>query len=672
MDALLSRLTDRGDDDPDCRCRPSFEDDRLVVDASDCPSAGRLAEAAACRETVVEALTARDVAAVVTRTEGVERAYEDDAAALLVAAGRFADAAAFHDERLADRTLSDPLGAAREATGRAGPVTRLAAETGLAEGAAAVDGYEDALRPFVGPRLSRWRVAARPPGDAHFTETRRLDTGATARIYARPGDGVRTYHLRPVESELGEGALETLATAHERLASGAVEGAERAPGRAVRTVADEDDPVANLRRVLRKHTRGFGVVEDCFADPGLSDVFVTAPVTDNPLWVRVDGEAMRTNVRLTAAGADALASRFRRESGRAFSGAEPTLDASVATDDRKIRVAGVTDPASDGVAFAFRAGDRRPWTLPALVANGTLPADAAALLSVAVERGAAGLVAGPRGAGKTTLLGTLLWEIPPPTRTVVIEDTPELPIDALQTHGRDVQGLRSALDETGPSPEESLRTALRLGEGALVVGEIRGEEAATLYEAMRVGANDGAVLGTIHGDGGPDVRERVVSDLGVPESSFGVTDFLVSLEVHERGGGRQRRVRAIEEVRGDGTSHDRTGDGPGRVSFEPLFEQAGDGLAPTGCLGRGNSRLVESLADPEESYADVRAALDVRAEWIADLASADRTDPETVERSRAERSRVEWAHAEKITGAKRGSGRRDPESEGEEEGVNSS
>jgi type IV secretory pathway ATPase VirB11/archaellum biosynthesis ATPase len=647
MHALLSRLLDREDDDPDCRCRPSFEDDRLVVDASDCPSAGRLAEAAACRATVVGALTARDAESVVTRTESVERAYEGDAAALLVAAGRFADAATFHDERVADRTLTDPLGAAHEATGRAGPVARLAAETGLAEGAAAADGYADALRPFVGPRLSRWRVATRPPSDARLAETRSLETGATARVYARPGDAVRTYHLQPVESEFDGSALATLAAAHERLASGEVEGAERAPGRAVRAVADDGDPVADLRRVLRKHTRGFGVVEDCFADPDLSDVFATAPVTENVLWVRVDGEAMRTNVRLTAAGADALASRFRRESGRAFSGADPTLDASVATDGRRIRVAGVTDPASDGVAFAFRAGDRRPWTLPALVANGTLPADAAALLSVAVERGAAGLVAGPRGAGKTTLLGTLLWEVPPPTRTVVIEDTPELPVDALQTHGRDVQGLRSALDETGPSPEKSLRTALRLGEGALVVGEIRGEEAGTLYEAMRVGANDGAVLGTIHGDGGRDVRERVVSDLGVPESSFGVTDLLVSLEVHETDSGRQRRVRAIEEVRCDGDATEPTGSGPDkadrdanggeRVSFEALFEQAGDGLVSTGCLDRGNSRLLWDLADPEESYADVRAALEARTEWLADLAAAGRTDPGTVERSRAER-----------------------------------
>lgn len=652
MYGLVSRLTGDSGERPDCRCDPAIEDDRLVVDADDCPGSGRLADSAVCRATAIAALTARDVETVLTRTAGVERAYEDGAAALLVAAGRFADAVAFHDERLADRALRDPLGAAREATGRAGPVARLVAETGLAVGADRVDGYADALRAFVGPRVSRWRVATRPPGDARIDESRDLDPDATARVYARPDDGVRTYHLQPVEQDLDEAALATLASAHELLATGGVDRGERAPGRAVRAVAEADTPVVRLRRVLRKHTRGFGLVEDLFADPGVSDVFATAPVVENPLWVRVDGEAMRTNVRLTAAGAGALASRFRRESGRAFSGADPMLDASVTAGDRRVRVAGVTDPASDGVAFAFRAGDRQPLTLPALVDSGTLSAAAAALLSVAIERGAACLVAGPRGAGKTTLLGALLWEVPRSTRTVVIEDTPELPVGELQRQGRDVQGLRSALDETGPSPAECLRTALRLGEGALVVGEIRGEEAATLYEAMRVGASDGAVLGTIHGDGGTDVRERVVSDLGVLESSFGVTDLLVSLTVCETAEGRQRRVRAIEEVRGpdERVGPGRHAGGDGAVSFEPLFERTGAGLSSTGRLGRGNSRLLETLANPGESYADVRAVVDARELWLGDLVAADRTAPGRVESVRADRPRVNPSGSESRRG----------------------
>ena len=641
MHGLLSRLGEDGETTT-CDCHPEFDGDRLVVDANDCPDGGRLESAADCRETVVDALTERDVTAVTTRSGGTVRAYEGEAAAFLVAAGRFADAAAFHDERLAERAARDPLAAAREATGRAGPVERIAAETGLADGAARAQTYEEALRPFVGPTVSRSRVAARPPSDGELVARREIDTGGVVRVYERSADAVRTYHLEPAEARFDASTTATLAAAYERLASGTVSGAERAPGRAVRGVAAPDDPVEEIVAVLRKHARGYGVVADLFADERVSDVFATAPVGSMPLRVRVDGETMRTNVRLTRDGAEALASRFRRESGRAFSGADPTLDAAIDTGGRRVRVAAVTDPVSDGIAFAFRAGDRKAWTLPALVANGTMPADAAALLSVAVERAGAGLVAGPRGAGKTTCLSALLWEVPPETRSVVIEDTPELPVDALQSGGRDVQALRSSLDGTGTSPTDALRTALRLGSGALVVGEIRGEEAGTLYEAMRVGANDGAVLGTIHGDGGDDVRERVVADLGVPPSSFVATDFLVTVEAAETENGTQRRVRSVEEVRQSGGN---TGEG-GRqrgdagietVQFATLYERGTDGLDSTDRIERGNSRLVESLTRPDETYADLRAKLASRTDWLAELADTGRTAPNRVEQARVDR-----------------------------------
>ncbi len=277
----------------------------------------------------------------------------------------------------------------------------------------------------------------------------------------------------------------------------------------------------------------------------------------------------------------------------------------------------MTTPASDGLAFAFRRHGGGAWTLPGLVANETVPPDAAALLSVAVERAAAGLVAGTRGAGKTTALGALLWELPAATRTVVIEDTPELPVRALQRRDRDVQALRVGTgDEAVLSPTAALRTALRLGEGALVVGEVRGAEAATLYEAMRVGAHGSAVLGTIHGDGGDAVCERVVSDLGVPESSFGATDLVVTLSVEGDG----RRVSRIEEVR-------TTGDG---TRFEPLYELADGRLEGTGTVARGNSALVAALARSDESYADLLTTLDEREAHLRELASADRTRPADV------------------------------------------
>nr|WP_323740465.1 hypothetical protein [Halegenticoccus tardaugens] len=324
-------------DDDGCRCDPSFVEptgtgvsDRveLIVESDDCPGRGDLARDPDCRATVIDALARRDADAVRTRSNGRERTYADDAAALLLAAGRFAERVAFHDERLAELARRDPLRAAREATGRAGPVSTVVAETGLAEGAHRASGYEAALRPFVGPTIARSRVAIRPPEDARLDDRWALDTGATVRLY-RTDHGRRVYHIEPVAHALCDESMATLSAAAERLAIGSVPGGERAPGRAVRRVADDDEPVERLSAVLRAFTRGHGVLDDLFADPRVSDAFVTAPVTDNPVRAVVDGERMRTNVRLTPGGASALASRFRRASGRSFSRANPTIDAVV-------------------------------------------------------------------------------------------------------------------------------------------------------------------------------------------------------------------------------------------------------------------------------------------------------------------------------------------------------
>ncbi|KTG09716.1 type II secretion protein [Haloprofundus marisrubri] len=618
-----------------CRCDTSFVEPsgtgvgrrvELVVDADDCPGDGDLVADSACRATVVDALADRDADVVRTRSRGYERSYDGDAAGLLLAAGRFVERAAVHDTVLAERARSDPLGAASDATGRAGPVARIAAETGLAEGAARATGYEDALRAFVGPTLVRSRVALRPPPNTTLTDQWSLDDNTTVRRYDRGGSR-DCYHLDPAFADLDSAAIATLAAARTALADGVGGAGERAPGRAVRAVVGKGDsertagesavPVDRLAALLTKHTRGHGVLDDLFADPRVSDVFVTAPVESNPVRVVVDGDRLDTNVRLTPSGAAALASRFRRASGRPFSKADPTLDAVVDADSGRIRVAGVSNPASDGLAFAFRRHDDVPLTLPALVDNDTLSADAAALLSVAVERGAAGLVAGTRGAGKTTLLGALLWELPLATRTVVVEDTPELPVDSLQAHDREVQTLHTDTDEDATlTPTDGVRTALRLGEGALVVGEVRGEEAAALYEAMRVGASGSVVLGTIHGDGGEAVRERVVADLGVPESSFAATDLVVTLSPSDG-----RHVARIEEVC--------VGDGDG-VRFETLFEYVDGELRSTGVVERGNSVLVDSLAGPNEQYADVRRRMATRRQLLRTLVDSGRTRPRDV------------------------------------------
>jgi len=597
----LSGLLESEQGSEGCGCQPAFDGETLTVRADSCEDGGRLEANPDCRETVIGALVDRDCDRVVVTDTGLQARYEDAASALLVAAGRFVEAVRDRDERLAELARRDPLAAAREATGRADATADIAAEAGLSELAARAEGYESVLAPTVSLVASDWRVTTAVPPDARLVATRDLETGATVRRYAR-GSGRDRYVLEPAEHQLDRTETETLARAYRHLARGHVDGGERAPGRAVRTVASTAADTGTLARILCKHTRGYGLLTDLFADGAVSDVFLTAPVAENPVRVRVDGDNLATNVRLSESGVDALASRFRAESGRAFSRADPTLDAAVTVGDRRLRVAGITEPASDGTAFAFRAHDRTAWRLPDLVGNGTLTAPAAALLSLAVERGRCLLVAGPRGAGKTTLLGALLWELPAPVRTLIIEDAPELPVGKLQSTGRDVQALRTGEDGGEIEPETALRTALRLGDGALVLGEVRGGEARVLYEAMRVGANSEAVLGTIHGDGATATYERVVSDLGVPPSSFCVTDAIVTLELAETA--RQpRRVRAIEEVVGRE-----------EPAFERLYGRPDGALAPTGRIERGNSRLLAGMARPEETYADIRTTLENRTQ----------------------------------------------------------
>jgi type IV secretory pathway ATPase VirB11/archaellum biosynthesis ATPase len=584
-----------------CRCTTRHEDGVLLVDSDDCPGRGRLADEPACRRTVVNALGDRDAESVVTRCGGRDRAYLDADAALLCAAGRFVDRVAIHEERLADQARTDPVAAARAATGRTGPVATVAAETGLALCAQRLGDIE-ALIPYVGPTVSHVRAAVDPPRECRLRDTESLSTGATVRVYDRE-DGRPLYHLEPLTATLDETAMATLAEARRLVAEGAVTG-QRAAWRAVRRTAD-DEPVEHLGRALDRHTADYGMLTDLFDDSRVTDVFATAPVPERPLQVRFDGELLATNLRMGRRGVEAFTSQLRRESGRAFSRASPTIDATATIGDRRVRIAGTTAPVSDGPAFALRAHDRTVWTLAQLLDNGTIPAEAAALLSVAVDRAAATLVAGPRGAGKTTLLGALLWELDPGVRTLVMEDTPELPIEQLQADGRDVQSLvTESGDGPGLAPDETLRTALRFGEGALVVGEVRGEEARVLYEAMRVGANASAVLGTIHGDGGEAVRERVVSDLGVPASSFATTDLVVTMGWNETGDGR--RVVTIEEVV----------DGSDGLRFPTLYGLEDGTLESTGRIERGNSRLVATLADSDESYAAVREHIGTRATAI--------------------------------------------------------
>ncbi|OIO26123.1 hypothetical protein AUJ14_02795 [Candidatus Micrarchaeota archaeon CG1_02_55_22] len=138
---------------------------------------------------------------------------------------------------------------------------------------------------------------------------------------------------------------------------------------------------------------------------------------------------------------------------------------------------------------------------------------------------------------------------------IVAHNTQELPVPALKRFGFNIQRMKTRpplgkQSDSEVSAEDALRTALRLGDSVLIVGEVRSGEARALYEAMRVGAVGNVVMGTIHGESAYSIWDRVVNDLGVPTTSFKATDFaIVAAPIRFKGSlKRNRRLIEVTEV----------------------------------------------------------------------------------------------------------------------------
>jgi flagellar protein FlaI len=187
-----------------------------------------------------------------------------------------------------------------------------------------------------------------------------------------------------------------------------------------------------------------------------------------------------------------------------------------------------------------------------------------------------------------------------------VEDTLELPVDALRQVGYDILSMKVRAALVGESTEvpanEGIRASLRLGDSSLIVGEIRSEEAKALYEAMRVGALSNVVAGTIHGASPYGVFDRVVNDLGVPVTSFKATDLVVVANpIHSADGLHSwRRVLQITEVRKHWTK-----DPLEEGGFIDLmrYNVAKDKLEPTEDLINGDSEIIKSIAGNVKGWA---------------------------------------------------------------------
>ena len=486
--------------------------------------------------------------------------------------------------------------------------------------------YRRIFTPDIRPDFMFTKLMSTYPADGEEIDSYEIDKNTEVTIFKLPDNVQYLYHLMPPEFKLSEEKYEILDTARKIMSEHKPTRQEFIEPDRMRQVfynigSDLIDELVNYRnlkitsaeidemtKILVRYTVGFGLIEVLLQDERVQDITINSPLGETPMFiVHQDYADCRTNIVPTTPEADSWASKLRLISGRPLDEANPILDTELSIPGANSRIAVVAPPLNpSGLAFAFRRHRDKPWTLPLFMQNKMLNPLAAGILSFLIDGSRSLLIAGTRSAGKTSLLGAVLVELMRKYRVITIEDTLELPTNSLRKLGYNIQSLKvaAALSKgTSEVPaDEGIRTTLRMGDSALIIGEIRSKEALALYEAMRVGALANVVAGTIHGDSPYGVFDRVVNDLQVPRTSFKATDVIVVVNPIRSADGlhRWRRVTQITEVRKHWEQDPLVEKG-----FVDLmkYDSKKDELEPSEELIDGDSEILKAIAGNVKEWA---------------------------------------------------------------------
>jgi pilus assembly protein CpaF len=270
-----------------------------------------------------------------------------------------------------------------------------------------------------------------------------------------------------------------------------------------------------LSREILDEIFGLGPLEPLLRDPTISDILVNRY---NRVYVERAGKLEPTGLSFKDDQhlmqiIDRIVSRI----GRRVDESSPMVDARLADGSR---VNAIIPPlAIDGPCLSIRRFGRDPVTARTMIENKTLTEPMLELLSNMVKGRLNILISGGTGAGKTTLLNVLSGCIPNSERIVTIEDAAELQLKQehvvrLETRPPNIEGKGAVRQR------ELVINSLRMRPDRIVVGEVRGEEAFDMLQAMNTG-HEGS-LTTVHANTQRDALARIESmfsmaNLNIPE-----------------------------------------------------------------------------------------------------------------------------------------------------------
>ena len=302
---------------------------------------------------------------------------------------------------------------------------------------------------------------------------------------------------------------------------------------------------------IKRDYIGYERIDALMKDPNIEDI--SCDGSDIPIFVyHRKYQNIKSNLCFEAEKLDSFVMKLAQCCEKQISTGEPLINSTLPEGSRLNASLG-REVTFRGSTFTIRKFREHAFTPVDLIKNGTYTSDILAYLWLAVENGKSIVFAGATAAGKTSALNAMSLFIPSMAKIISIEDTHELVLHHLNWIG---SVTRESFSKMTSAREidmyELLRQALRQRPEYIIVGEIRGKEAMTLFQAMNTGHT---TYSTMHADSVNTVISRLEGDpINVPRVMIQALDILciqVLIQLESKNYGRKvRRLDSMIEFTG--------------------------------------------------------------------------------------------------------------------------
>ncbi|MEM2136721.1 MAG: type II/IV secretion system ATPase subunit, partial [Candidatus Methanomethylicia archaeon] len=293
---------------------------------------------------------------------------------------------------------------------------------------------------------------------------------------------------------------------------------------------------------------GYGPIHVLMLDPNIEDVSCVGVNRPIYVWHR-RYESIPTNIVFRDVKVlNEFILKLAHRAGKHISVAYPTLDTMLPEKHRLAATFG-SEVSTAGPTFTVRKFRARPFSPTELIADNVINEFMAGYVWLMLDYGRTIMISGGTGAGKTTLLNALSLFIRPGLKIVTVEDTPELNLpheNWIQLTVRPTYAVGVTITEI--KLFDLIKLSLRYRPDYLIVGEIRGEEAFVLFQAMATGHGG---ISTIHAESLDYAIKRILSPpMNIPETYVKLMNIFLHIDRVTIGEKvrTERRVRIMQEV----------------------------------------------------------------------------------------------------------------------------